>query len=198
MTDSQKVDAYIAKHSQWSDALTTLRTIFHKTELQEAIKWGSPTYTLNGKIVAGIAGFKNHYAIWFHQGVFLKDTHNVLNNAQEGKTKALRQWRFSKEDTIPEATVLAYLEESIQNTLAGKELKPERKKGVSLPPILKAAFKQDASLHKAFNVLSPGKQREYAEHIGSAKQEATRERRLEKVKPLILKGAGLHDKYKNC
>ena len=88
MTDSEKVTAYIQKHEKWSDELDTLRKIFTATELEEEVKWGSPTYTLNRKLVAGFAAFKNHYAIWFHQGVYLMDPYNVLSNAQEGKTKA--------------------------------------------------------------------------------------------------------------
>ena len=88
MTDSQKVDDYIERHSKWSAELEQLRKVFQQTELIEEVKWGAPTYTLNGKLVAGMAAFKNHYAIWFHQGVFLKDTHNKLVNAQEGVTKS--------------------------------------------------------------------------------------------------------------
>ena len=198
MSASEKVTAYIKKHSKWSKELQTLRKLFQQTEVTEEIKWGSPTYTLNRKLVAGMAAFKNHYAIWFHQGVFLKDSDHKLLNAQEGKTKAMRQWRFEKEEEIPEAIVLKYLRESIQNCLAGKEVKPQRKTGVSLPSILKEAFKNDTLLEKSFKKLTPGKQREYAEHIGGAKREATQQSRLEKAIPLILKGEGLHDKYKNC
>lgn len=198
MTIHEKISTYIEKQSRWSSQLKELRTLFNKTELVEEVKWGSPTYTLNGKIVAGFAGFKNHYAIWFHQGVFLKDPHNRLLNAQEGKTKALRQWRFEEGDNIPESEVLSYLQESIENCLAGKELKPLQKKEVVLPPILKEAFDKDPVLKQAFTSLTPGKQREYAEHIGSAKREATQEKRLSVAIPLILNGKGLYDKYKNC
>lgn len=198
MTDSEKVTTYIQKHEKWLDELSTLREVFNDTELLEEVKWGCPTYTLNGKIVAGFGAFKNHYAIWFHQGVFLKDTHKMLLNAQEGKTKALRQWRFEEGDSIPAKLVYSYIVESIQNTLAGKELKPQRQKGVTLPPILKEAFKKQPFLEKAFKDLSPGKQREYAEHIGSAKRETTQEKRLNTSIPPILKGKGLYDKYKNC
>ncbi|HPF11217.1 MAG TPA: YdeI/OmpD-associated family protein [Flavobacteriaceae bacterium] len=193
-----KVTAYLQKQTQWQKELQHLRSLFQQTELLEEFKWSAPTYTLNGKLVAGMAAFKNHYAIWFHQGVFLKDSQKKLLNAQEGKTKALRQWRFEKGDVIPDAIVLSYLKESIENCLAGKEVKPERKKGVSLPPILKSAFQQDKDLKTAFEQLTPGRQREYAEHIGGAKQEKTQESRLEKAIPLILKGVGLNDKYKNC
>ncbi|MCW9037155.1 YdeI/OmpD-associated family protein [Altibacter sp.] len=198
MTDSEKIDRYIETHEKWTDKLEELREIFQQTELKETVKWGTPTYTLNGKLVAGMAAFKNHYAIWFHQGVFLKDTHQKLVNAQEGVTKALRQWRFEAGDTIERHIVLQYLQEAIKNCIDGKEVKIERKKGVVLPPLLKEALKHNNELKEAFHALTPGKQREYAAYIGDAKQQKTKESRLEKIEPMILKGVGLHDKYKNC
>ena len=50
----------------------------------------------------------------------------------------------------------------------------------------------------SFNNLTRYKQRKYCEHIVTAKREATKTSRLEKIKPMILQGVGLHDKYKNC
>ena len=198
MDASEKVTAYIQKHEKWSDELAKLRSIFQKTELTEEVKWGAPTYTLNGKLVAGLAGFKNHYAIWFHQGVFLKNNENKLVNAQEGITKALRQWRFEEGDTIESDLVLKYIQEAIENCIAGKELKPQRKKDVTIPPTLEKAFKGDKKLASAFKNLTPGKQREYADYISEAKRDATKESRLQKISPMIIEGKGLHDKYKNC
>jgi len=198
MTDSEKVTAYIKKHTQWTSELTQLRTIFANTELKEEVKWGSPTYTLNKKLVAGMAAFKNHYALWFHQGVFLKDTQGKLVNAQDNVTRALRQWRFEKDDVIETELILAYIKEAIQNSIAGKEIKPQRKKGVTILPFLKNALNQHSELKVAFEKLTPGKQREYADHIGAAKREETNISRLENCTPMILKGKGLHDKYKNC
>jgi len=198
MSDAKKVDAYIKKHTQWSDQLTEIRTIFGNTELKEEVKWGTPTYTREGKLIAGIAAFKNHLGIWFHQGVFLKDKKKKLINAQEGVTRGLRQWRFEKGDTIEGDLILSYIEESIQNSIDGKEIKPQRKSGVNIPPILTTALKEDSKFGTAFKNLTPGKQREYADHIGSAKREETRISRLEKSIPMIMEGKGLHDKYKNC
>ncbi|MEM7187106.1 MAG: YdeI/OmpD-associated family protein [Bacteroidota bacterium] len=198
MTATEKVDAYIAKHGQWSTQLEQLRSVFQQKELLEEIKWGSPTYTLNGKLVAGIAAFKNHYAIWFHQGVFLKDTSQKLVNAQEGTTRALRQWRFEKDDTIENDLVLSYLREAIENCLAGKEIKPQRKTGVSIPPYLQNTLDENAAFKTAFEKLTPGKQREYAAHIAEAKRDATKQSRLQKIVPMVIEGKGLHDKYKNC
>jgi len=198
MTDAEKVTTYILKHPQWSEELAILRNVFLQTELTEEIKWNSPTYTIKGKIVAGFAGFKNHYAIWFHQGVFLKDSAKKLLNAQEGKTKAMRQWRFIKGEPIPENIILEYLQESIENTLSGKEIKVVKGKTVAIPPVLEKAMASNPSLKKAFDLLTPGRQRDYAEHIGSAKREETQLKRLNDAIPMILEGKGLYDKYKNC
>ncbi|MCZ4319405.1 YdeI/OmpD-associated family protein [Aequorivita viscosa] len=198
MTDSEKVDVFIEKQTQWKEKLKQLRKIISQTELKEEVKWGKPTYTLNGKLVVGLAEFKNHMALWFHQGVFLKDPHKKLVNAQEGVTKALRQWRIEPKDAIDSKIVLQYVEEAIANSKAGKELKPVRKKEVTIPPLLKQAFEKDATLKANFQKLTPGKQREYAEYIAEAKREATQQNRLEKSIPMINNGVGLHDKFKNC
>ena len=93
----------------------------------------------------------------------------------------------------------AYLEEAIANQKAGKEVKADRsEKKLVMSDELKSALDSDAKLKVAFESLTPGKQREYADHISSSKQEKTRMARLEKVKPLILDKKGLYDKYKNC
>ena len=197
MKDSEKIDQYIEKHSKWAKELKTLRTVLNKTNLVEEVKWGAPSYSINKSIVAGLGAFKNHYAIWFHQGVFLKDNHKKLLNAQEGKTKALRQWKFTEGDTIDTNIVLEYVIEAMENAKAGKKLKPQRKKETIIPNLLNEAFK-NKKLKNSFNKLNPGKQREYCEHIGSAKREATQISRLDKVMPMILEGKGLYDKYKNC
>ena len=195
MTDSQKVDSFIENQTQWKEKLQQLREVFQQTELKEEVKWGKPTYTLDGKLVAAMADFKNHIALWFHQGVYLKDKHKKLINAQEAK--ALRQWRFEKDDTIDSELVLEYIEEAIANAAAGKEMKKEVKKDISIPEILQKALETDKVLKESYQKLTPGRQREYAEHIGEAKREATQQSRLEKCAEMIKQGVGLHDKYKN-
>lgn len=197
MKYAKTIPEYLEKNHAWREEIDTLRDILAKTELSEAIKWGAPAYLLDKKILIGIGAFKNHLGLWFHQGVFLKDTHKKLVNAQE-TTKALRQWRMEKGDPIDEDLVLAYVHESIENCLAGKEIKPERKTGVSIPPELDTLLKGNSDLKKAFDSLTPGKQREYAGYIAEAKRDATKLSRLEKITPMVISGVGLHDKYKNC
>ncbi len=133
-----------------------------------------------------------------YNGVFLKDEHNLLVNAQE-KTKALGQLRFESINDINKVVVLGYVKEAIENQKVGKEVKPDRsKKKTVIPPELQTELNNDKELLSCFNVLSPSKQREYCEHIETTKREPTKLSRLEKIKPMILQGAGLHDKYKNC
>ena len=190
------VTAYIEYHQEWSNILNDIRAILNKTELEETVKWGAPVYTIAGKNVIGLSAFKNHIALWFFNGVFLTDKEQVLINAQEGKTKALRQWRFAKEDTIDQDLIKRYVLEAIANQKLGKVVKPEKAKGLEIPNLLQVALDKNESLSQAFNALTPGKKREYASYIAEAKREATKLSRIEKCIPLILAGNGLHDKYK--
>lgn len=198
MKKVSSVEEYIEENSHFGEALSLLRDLINTTELEETLKWNAPVYTLNGKNVVGLGAFKNHFGIWFFNGVFLKDKNNLLEQAQE-KTKGLRQMRFESIDDIDKHAVLAYVTEAIENQKLCKEIKPEKKvKTIVIPKELQIALETNKNFQAAFKALTPGKQREYCEHIASAKQEKTKMSRLEKIKPMILKGMGLFDKYKNC
>ncbi|OMP31282.1 YdeI family protein [Mangrovimonas sp. DI 80] len=197
MAKATSVEAYI-ENSNFPEALNLLREIITSTEVEESLKWNAPVYSIGGKNVIGLGGFKNHFGIWFFNGVFSKDEKQLLVNAQE-TTKALRQMRFESFDDIDKNAVLSYVKEAIENQKLGKELKPERKgKTVEIPEELKSLLDNSSELEQHFNALSPGKQREYCEYIASAKREATKQTRLDKITPMILQGIGLNDKYKNC
>jgi uncharacterized protein YdeI (YjbR/CyaY-like superfamily) len=106
--------------------------------------------------------------------------------------------RFESLDDIEENMVFAYVKEAIQNQKLGKEVKPEKTKTIVIPDTLKRVLKKDKQLQTSFKALSPYKQKEYCEYIATAKRETTVETRLTKITPMILKGIGLNDKYKNC
>ncbi len=193
------VDEYIQKHSDWQPVLLILRRILQETELQETIKWGAPVYTLSGKNVVGIGAFKSYAGLWFFNGALLEDKTNQLVNAQEGKTKAMRQWRFVELSELDEALIKTYVDEAIELQKSGIQVamaKPS--KTFDIPDELKSALQSDNQLSTKFKALTPYKQKEYAEFIGSAKREVTRKNRLDKCIPIILKGIGLNDKYRSC
>ena len=198
MKKVNSVEEYVEVNSHYGEALTLLRQLINSTELEETLKWSAPVYTINGKNVLGLGAFKNHFGIWFFNGIFLKDEKQLLSNAQE-ETKALRQMRYESISEIDKNVVLSYIKEAIDNQKLGKELKPEKKgKYVEIPVELKDSLKKDTNLNEAFHNLTPFKQREYAEFIATAKRAETKQSRLEKILPMILKSIGLNDKYKNC
>ncbi len=196
MESYKTVEEFILNAKYGKDILMVLRDIIKKTELEETVKWGSPVYTVNGKNVVGIGSFKSYAGLWFYQGALLKDKANVLINAQENVTKALRQWRFSSEEEIDEKLVTEYIKEAIENQKKGKEIKADRNKPVIIPEELKIAFSENPQLKEAFYKFTKGHQREYADYVSEAKREETRINRVQKIIPMILEKKGLNDKYR--
>ena len=198
MKTGTSVDAYIARHAEWADALELLRSLLLDTGLEETIKWGAPVYTLNGKHVVGIGAFKSYVGLWIFQGALLRDENGLLINAQQGTTKALRQMRFQSAAEIDGETVMAYVKEAILNQRLGREVKPAKpgSKRLAIPAELQGALEADAVLRQAFEALNLTRRRECAEYVGSVKQEKTRQQRLQTVIPLILEGRSPGDKYR--
>ncbi len=196
MEKNKSVEEFISKKGEWKEALEKLRSIMLSTDFKETVKWGVPVYTINEKNVVGIGAFKSYVGIWFYQGVFLKDNHKKLINAQEGKTKGLRQWRINSVDEIDKTLVLQYIKEAIQNQKDGKEIKPEKSKDIEVPLELKNALQTNNHLKESLEGLTPFKRKEYIEYITTAKREATRLSRIEKIIPMIIEGIGLNDKYR--
>jgi len=183
------------KEHLWPKELEVLKSIIARTELVETTKWGGPVYTINGKNVLAIAGFKNFFTLWFHKGVFLKDEGKILVNANEGTTKYLRQWRFTSIEDIDEALVLKYILEAITVEKAGMVVTPAEKELV-IPEYLQTQLNADTALKTAFEAFSNYRQKEFAEYISQAKQDKTKLARFEKIKPMIFEGKGLNDKYR--
>lgn len=190
-----KVDDFIQKNVDFKIGLQKLRQILLSAELEETIKWGMPTYCIDGKNLIGLGAFKSYFGLWFFQGALLTDKSKMLNNAQEGKTEAMRQWRFYNNQNIDETLVKSYIVETIKNHKSGKEI-TSRKKPLVLPNIFVSAIKNNKVLNEAFSRLNLTKQREFVDYISEAKREQTKLSRLEKIKPMILNNIGLHDKYR--
>ncbi|WP_369793055.1 DUF1801 domain-containing protein [Flavobacterium sp. 316] len=127
MTDKKIWD----KANQWNEELELLKSIINTTNLIETTKWGTSVYTHNNKNIIGIGGFKSYFGLWFFNGVFLKDEHNLLINAQEGTTKSLRQMRFQSKADINEKIILEYLTEAIKVEENGLSIKPQKKRTIS-------------------------------------------------------------------
>ena len=194
-----KITEYIDDKSAWIQELNLLRSVFLELPFNETIKWGAPVYVYKGKNIVGLSAFKKYCGLWFFQGVFLNDDKKVLVNPQEGKTKAMRQWRFHKIEDIDIDLVKEYVIEAIKNSEEGKELKPKKNTEPLIIPVeLQLKLDENEKLRIIFTQFTLSKKREYASYISEAKRDTTKFKRLEKIIPMILSGIGLHDKYKNC
>ena len=141
--------------------------------------------------------FKNHFGLWFFNGSLLKDLNNILENAQEGKTKFMRHLKFTSVNDIDKLLVLNYVQEAIENQKKGIVPKKGKNKIEKEPPLFKELFLKNKELQQKFQSLTPYKQKEYFEYINTAKQEKTKGYRLEKCIRLLKKGIGLNDAYLN-
>lgn len=190
-----RIKAYFEKQVKWKEGLELLRHELILLGFKEEVKWGMPTYTIGGKNLIGLSGFKNHFGIWFFQGVFLSDPLNILENAQEGRTKGMRHVKFYDISAVDIDVLKSYFLETIENHKAGKKVEIKRKsKKIEMHDSFKNALKHRGM--QEFLSLSVSKQNEFIEYINNAKREATKQTRLEKIIPMILKGIGLNDKYK--
>lgn len=188
MTITEKLESYFTKETPWKEGINILGSLLIATDLKEEVKWNMPVYTINNQNVVGIASFKNHFGLWFYQGVFLKDPHKLLRNAQEGKTKAMRHLKFKAVSEINEDIVRAYVQEAIDNAREGKKIKIKKSvEKLVIPELLI----NDHNLEESFQALSLAKRRAYATFIIEAKQEDTKQKRLERCILLILEGKGL-------
>ncbi|MEC7755833.1 MULTISPECIES: DUF1801 domain-containing protein [unclassified Roseivirga] len=192
------VSDYIIKHSEWQKELILLKDLVLSQPLEETIKWGAPVYTFKGKNIVGLGAFKSYVGLWFFQGALLKDKEQKLVNAQEGKTQAMRQWRFNSLSEIEanSSLITDYVKEAVANQKAGKEIKPKAGKPLEIPLELQEVFHKDTELKEAFEALNLTRKRDFAEYITLAKRAETKQSRLEKIIPMIRQGIGLNDKYK--
>ncbi len=196
MKKINSAEEYIAVHPKWRKELESLRQLIKSFPLHEGIKWSMPVYDIDNKNILGIAAFKGHYGIWFFNGGLHEKNTRLLQNAQEGKTHAMRQIKFDENSPPDMDEISKYIAESIEINKRGAKTKPPAKKEIIIPFELNQHIISGGELESAFNQLSPGKRREYCLYIEEAKREETRVNRVQKIIPMIQLGIGLNDRYK--
>ncbi|MBK8808552.1 MAG: DUF1801 domain-containing protein [Bacteroidales bacterium] len=187
----------LCKVNKWREELETLRQIALESGLTEELKWGVPVYTHKGKNLVLLAAFKEYASISFFKGVLLKDEQKILS--QRGSTQSDRYIKFTntKEINAVENILKNYIKEAITIEDSGKKI-TFMKNLEPIPQELIQAFEADLQLEKAFNNLTPGRQRAYIIHFSEAKQSSTRVGRIEKYKQQILNGLGINEQYSMC
>ena len=175
---------------QWKAEIAAMRRVLAGLAMTEECKWGKPTYTVDGKNIVIMQGFKDYFALGFFQGALLEDPKKVL--VQLGQVQAARVMKFTgaKEIAAKAATIKAYVREAIAIEKAGQRVNKRETSDFPMPDELKQRFQKDPRLKRAFEALTPGRQRSYLYHFGAAKQSATRAARIAKAIPGILEGKG--------
>jgi uncharacterized protein YdeI (YjbR/CyaY-like superfamily) len=180
----------MAYRERWEAEIAEMRRLLAGFSMTEERKWGKPTYTVDGKNIVIIQGFKEYFALGFFQGALLKDPKKVL--VQLGQVHAGRVMKFTsaKDITAKAATIKAYVREAIAAENAGLRMKPKKTSDFPVPAELRERFRSDPRFKRAFDVLTPGRQRSFLYHFAAAKQSATRAARIEKAMPAIFAGRG--------
>jgi uncharacterized protein YdeI (YjbR/CyaY-like superfamily) len=189
-----KVDGLLKKAKKWNEEFETLREIVLDSPLTEDVKWGQACYAFDGRNVVLIHGFKEYCALLFFKGALLKDPKGILIQ-QTQNVQSARQIRFTsvREIVALKPTLKAYIREAIDVEKAGLKVKLKKTSEFKVPEEFQKKLDEMPALKKAFAALTPGRQRGYLFHFAAAKQSTTRESRVEKYIPQILKGKGLDD-----
>src|SRR5882672_4146654 len=103
----------MAYRERWEAEIAKMRRVLGGFAMTEECKWGKPTYTVDGKNVVIMQGFKEYFALGFFQGALLKDPKKVL--VQLGQVHAGRVMKFTGAKNIraKAATIKAYVREAI-------------------------------------------------------------------------------------
>jgi uncharacterized protein YdeI (YjbR/CyaY-like superfamily) len=189
-----KVDFFFDKAEKWQKEFERLRTIILDCGLTEELKWGQPCYTYLDKNIVLIHGFKEYCAILFFKGALMSDANGILIQQTENVQSA-RQVRFTgaTEITKLEKVLKAYVYEAIEVEKAGLQVKLKKTKDYAVPEEFQKKLDKTPALKKAFEALTPGRQRGYLFYFSAPKLSKTRESRIDKSLKKILAGKGLDD-----
>jgi uncharacterized protein YdeI (YjbR/CyaY-like superfamily) len=194
MSTITKVNQFFEKTGKWQAEYQALRKLVLDCGLYEDYKWMHPCYTFEGKNIVLIHGFKEYCALLFHKGVLLKDDKGILVQQTEN-VQAARQIRFTALSDIHQhkTTIKSYILEAIQLEKAGATVEMKKTAEYPVPGEFLLVLKDMPELEKAFNALTPGRQRGYLLYFSAPKQSKTRESRIEKNLQKIFDGKGLED-----
>ena len=190
-----EVDTILKNALRWKDEMTELRRILLDSPLTEEVKWKQACYTYAGSNVVILSAFKEYVALSFFKGVLMNDPENLLIQPTENM-QSVRHLRFTglTEVLDQEELIKKYIRKAIEVEESGQQIPYKKTSEFEVPEELEAVFQQDPEFKRAFESLTPGRQRGYLLHFGGAKQSGTRLRRIEKHRDRILDGKGMQDR----
>lgn len=189
-----KVSQFVKSMKTWKQEAEALRQILLATKLVEELKWSKPCYSFGESNIVIIQPFKACLGLMFFKGSLIKDAKGLLiDNGPNSQAAKRLEFRSVQEVVKVKSAIREYIKQAIDIEKNGQKV-TFKKKPESTPKELLEAFTKKPKLKKAFESLTPGRQRAYILHFAGAKQAVTRQSRIEKCTPMILAGKGLNDR----
>lgn len=197
MATDPRVDAYIARSAAFAQPLLAyLRDTVHAScpDVEETLKWGMPSFTYKGRILCGMAAFKEHVSLGFWQG-------RQIVAAENRSDDAMGQFgRITRRAELPGKREMAgYVKQAMARVESGATQPPKKKPAPKAePPVpddLAAALRRNAKARATFEGFAPGYRRDYIEWIVEAKREDTRQRRVAQAVEWLVEGKSRNWKY---
>jgi uncharacterized protein YdeI (YjbR/CyaY-like superfamily) len=193
-----RIDAYISKSAPFAQPiLARVRDAVHAAcpGVEETIKWSAPSFVHAGRILAGMAAFKQHasFGFWKHA--------EVMGEGGERNGMGSYGKLQSVHDLPPRARLLAdirraaALNEQPAASAVTRRAAARAKPPLQVPAEFEAALVRHARARAAFDAFAPSHRREYVEWIAEAKREATRSRRLAQAIEWLSEGKHRHWKH---
>lgn len=196
-----RIDAYIAAAAPFAPPiLRHLRKLVHAAcpEVVETLKWSSPSFVLEGKILCFMAAFKAHAAFGFwHKGMeqIIARDRGPIESAMGllGRLTALS-------DLPDDKTIIGYVRTAMELTRSAQSTRPrpKAKKSPTVPVDLSRALQASPKSAATWSGLPPGCRREYLEWITEAKRPETRATRLATTVAWLAEGKRRNWKYEKC
>jgi uncharacterized protein YdeI (YjbR/CyaY-like superfamily) len=193
-----RIDTYIARAQPFArPILEKARERVHAVvpDVEEAMKWSAPGFTLDGKILLMMAAFKAHAALNFWRGQEIGD----------GSPKAGAMGQFGRLTTVSDLPPDDQLDSMLREAAAlaatapaPRKTKHEPKPAPGMHPEFAAALAKSPKARAVLDGFPPSAQRDYLEWISEAKQDATRAKRIATAVEWLEEGKRRHWKYQNC
>jgi len=191
-----RIDAYIARSEAFARPLLThLRAVVHAgcPEVEETLKWGMPSFTYRGKILCGMAAFKQHVGFGFWQG-------EQIEGAPRSEQGMGQFGRITRLPDLPGKRELTGFIKQAMALIDSGSKRPVAKAATARPPLevpddLAAALKKNAKARAHFEAFPPSYRRDYIVWITEAKREDTRQRRLAQTIEWVAEGKSRNWKY---
>src|SRR5260370_40857597 len=98
----------MAYRERWEAEIAEMRRVLVGFAVKEECKWGKPTYTVDGKNIVILQGFKEYFALGFFQGALLQDSQKVLAQLGAGQAGPGMKFATAKDLTGKAPTTKPY------------------------------------------------------------------------------------------